>query len=230
MKIKVQLTESQMKDLKNSGTKGKVIEDIAKQVLLSQGALDVFDCKDLEQQINEGDLLVITPREQQIIVEVKTSHTFNKTNKDKLAFDYKYYKKYSYCKKTYLQSTTGTNLGWIFYSQADWVMSYNVESSKLYVIKDYQKLKKNVLEDIENYIKTLDRGSYTWYLRGWNNKINTFLEGGVNKKDNCKDSLIANLELSQKSIENFGGKCVIFDLEIEKMAEKNTLSLATESI
>lgn len=231
MKVNVKLTKTQIENLQNCGTKGKVIEDIAKQVLFKSGAIEVFDCKDLEQQINEGDLLVITPKEEELIVEVKSSHTFIKTGKDKLAFDYKYYKKYSYCKKPYIQEkSTGTNLGWIFYSQADWVMSYNVDSSKLYVIKDYQILKNNVLEDIENYINELDKGSYTWYLRNWNNKINDFLEGGVNKSDKCKDSLIGNLELSTKSIENFGGKCVIFDIEIEKKTEKNTLSLATQSI
>lgn len=231
MKVKVKLTKTQIKDLQNCGTKGKIIEDIAKQVLFECGALEIFDCTDLNQQINEGDLLVITPKEEELIVEVKSSHTFIKTGKSKLAFDYKYYKKYSYCKKPYIQeNSTGTDLGWIFYSQADWVMSYNVDSSKLYVIKNYQALKNNVLEDIEDYINRLDKGSYTWYLKNWNNKINDFLEGGVNKIDKCKDSLIANLELSKKSIENFGGKCVIFDIEIEKKAEKNTHVLQTESI
>lgn len=222
--MKIKLTKKQWLGLgygriKSDREKGDVIEYITKEVLLQLGADEVYNNKDLEDQIRKGDLVVIKDNKE-ILVEVKSSHIFRKTNKDKLALDYKYYKKGSNCRVMYTQSTTNSHLGWLYFTQADWLITYNADSNKMYIIKDYQELKENIIKEVEKYEKDLKYGSYTWYLKNWNNRIHKFLEGGV-KIDTCKESLIVNLELSKQAIEEFNSKCKIIDVIIEVERQEN---------
>lgn len=238
MKVNVMLTSEQYMNLgfgkiKNDNLKGEVIEHIVKEAMLMLGADDVYKNTDLKNQIYNGDLLIIKDNKK-IFAEIKSSHTFRKTKTDKLALDYKYYKKGTRFTKEYKQSTTDSNLGWLYFTQADWLISYNIDSSKMYVIKDYQKLKEIVIEHIENYYSKLKYGARTWYLKGYNNFIHKFLDGSI-KEDSCKESLIVNLELSKKSIEYFNSRLFIIDVIIEveedkKDNKKILSSLATKSI
>lgn len=232
--IKVKLTGEQYNSIYGRVTtdraKGEAIEEIARQILLQLGADEVYNNTDLEKQIHKGDLMAVRKDKEPLLIEVKTSHTFRLTNKDKLAFDYKYYKKNTNCSEPYNQTTTNTYLGWLYYTQADVLMAFNSDSSKMYIIQQYQKLKYKVFNDIEQYIEKLEQGNKTWFKRGYNNNISPFLEGGI-KKDTCKDSLIINLELSKEAIEYYNSKCRIIDVIIEEKDNKKTLdSLPTKSV
>lgn len=202
----------------------KFCSDSEKGSLLEQVAEEFFKVCNVEYQSlqtvniqkNIGDYIIFNPNTKGILsAEVKSSHKFRKTQTDKLALDYLYFKKYSNCKDQYIQKNSEDNKGWLHYVQADWIIAINIESMKLYVIRDFQKVKKNILLYTNQYINNLNKGSYTWYLRNENNYIYKFLEGGV-KFDTCKESLIVNLTLNKKSIEEFGGKLVECDIILEE--------------
>lgn len=234
MELKVKLTKKQVSDLESGCTdkrKGEIIEDIAKDILYQLGYVKVYKNKELQSQIFEGDIRAIDENEEVTRIEVKSSHRYYK---DKQAFDYKYFEKGSGALIKYIQKTTNTNLGWLYSNTADMLICYNKCSRKLYIINNYKKLKENILEKVEMYESKLAKRSRTWYLRGHNNWIDKYLEGSV-KKDNCKESLIVNLELSEKAIKYYGGDLFVIDVIIEveedkKDNKKILSSLAAKSI
>ena len=213
LKIKVNIMRDQYENLisGNSEKKGEVVEEIVKDVLFQLGTEDIGYSDTLMDQVNKGDLVLFKGKKR-IIAEVKKSHTYKI---DKLALDYKYKKKGTRGKKPYEQSTTKSDKGWLFFTQADWLITFNSKSCKLYIIREYQKLKKQILEHTENYVKTLKRGEKTWFIRGHNNFIHKYLEGFVNFNDNCKDSLVVSLELNEKSLNYFECNAVIIDIDLQ---------------
>lgn len=233
MKIEVQLSKEQIQALSLKGfgirdrAKGEAIEEICRQVLLLQGATEVYSYEELDKQVNIGDLKVI--KDNKIIhIECKSSHSYNWVNK--LAMDLYYFDKYNN-DKPYIQTTTGTNLGWIFYSQSNWIMCYNSDSSRLHVIKNYQEVKKNILEKVDTYLNklpnTVIKSKYSnWIYRNNNNPIGGGLEGSV-KEDTNKIALIVNLMLSKRTIEKLGGQLLSVDI---KLIEDNKKALNVGSI
>lgn len=210
--------------------KGQLLEQVAEE-FFKNNSVEYQSLQTLNIQKNIGDYIVFNPLENDLLyAEVKSGHTFMKTNTDKLALDYLYFKKHSNCKAPYVQKNSYDNKGWLHYIKSHWIIVINIENLKLYIIKDFQKVKKNIIEHTNRYKKEIS--ATIWFHRNYSNNIHKFLEGGV-KHDSCKESLIVNLTLSQRSIEEFGGKlieCDIIEEKEQKMAEKNTLSLATESI
>ena len=182
------------------------------EVLYELGADELYRYKDLDNQINKGDLKIKVGNKI-IQAEVKTSHQFQR--KDKLAFDIFYF---TYSRKYgllpyYQNKSTSTYEGWVYLSQSDWLVSFNPISSKMYIIKEYQKLKQQIIKDTEEYINKLPKCERTWYRRGYNNKINDYLEGSV-KKDTSKEALIVNLELSPKAFNYFNIEYDIIEITI----------------
>lgn len=167
--------------------------------------------KDMQAYL--GDYIALNKHNEARFIEVKTSHTFK--NKDKIAMDYKYTKNNSCGRLPYIQSNTNDNLGWIYNSKSHVLVCVNPYSKKLYVIRDYQTVKKNILNLVEEYNSKVNDN--TWHYRGHNNYIHKYLEGSVKKTDYCKESLIVNLELSEKSIEYFGGRLWIYDIISNKV-------------
>ena len=214
--------------------KGKAIEDLCKQVLYQLGANEVFDCVELEDQVRIGDLKAITSDFDDNLnvvdniyhIECKSSHTYQ--NIHKLAFDIKYIDKYDF-NKDYIQTTTNSSLGWIYFTQADWIMCYNCEGGILHIIQNYQELKKNVLEKVDRYVEkwtTID-GFRGWYLSNNNNLIDGYsLEGSV-KEDSNKYTLVANLMIENKTISRYGGQLSSYKI---KLIEDNKKALKVGSI
>lgn len=235
MKIEVQLSKEQIQALSLKGfgisgrdrAKGEAIEEICRQVLLLQGATEVYSYEELDKQVNIGDLKVI--KDNKIIhIECKSSHSYNWVNK--LAMDLYYFDKYNNDIE-YIQTTTGTNLGWIFYSQSDWIMCYNSDSSRLHIIKNYQEVKKNILEKVDTYLNklpnTVIKSKYSnWIYRNNKNIIDGGLEGSV-KEDTNKIALIVNLMLSKRTIERLGGQLLSIDI---KLIEDNKKALNATNI
>lgn len=226
--IKKELIE-QIKSCSDS-EKGQLLEQIAEE-FFKINSVEYQSLQTLNIQKNIGDYIIFNPNKKDLLyAEVKSGHTFRKTKTDKLALDYLYFKKSSNCKSPYIQKNSDDNKGWLHYIKAHWIIVINIESLKLYIIRDFQKIKKNIIEHTNNYIK--DLSPTIWFHRNYHNNIHRFLEGGV-KYDTCKESLIVNLTLNKRSIEELGGtlvECDIIEEKGQKMAEKNTHVLQTESI
>ncbi|EPZ62154.1 hypothetical protein H476_3466, partial [[Clostridium] sordellii VPI 9048] len=163
-------------------------------------------------QKNIGDYIIFNPNEKDLLyAEVKSGHTFRKTKTDKLALDYLYFKKYSNCKTPYIQNNSDDNKGWLHYIKAHWLIVINIESLKLYIIRDFQKVRESIIKYTDSYISKIS--PTIWFHRNYHNNINRFLEGGV-KHDSCKESLIVNLTLNRRSIEELGGILIECDIII----------------
>ena len=78
MKATVKLSMSQNLQLygKNDTNKGKVIEELVKQVLKKAGAEEIYSYYDKENQVNLGDLQVLR-NNRFYNIEVKSSHSYN---------------------------------------------------------------------------------------------------------------------------------------------------------
>lgn len=210
--------------------KGNITEQIATE-FFKKGKFEYqrLDTKGIQKYL--GDFILLNHSNNPKFVEVKTSHRFRKSGLDKIAFDYLYFKKHSNCRKEYIQKNCDDNRGWLHYSKADYLISINSDSKKLYLIQGYDAIKQNIIDYTNNYIK--DISPTIWFHRNYNNIIiKDVLEGGV-KSDTCKESLIVNLTLNKIAIEELGGtlvECDIIEEKDQKKAEKNTLSLVTQSI
>ena len=232
MKIEIKLLEKQIESL--SGTdneKGETVEYIVSQVLYELGADEVYKYNwdiDKQEQINVGDFR-IKANNKVINAEVKTSHQFNRIDKQAMDIYYFRYDRRYGLLPYYQGRSSGTYLGWVYLTQADWLICFNPISYKMYIIKEYQKLKEQIINDTENYINSLKKCEKTWYMRGHNNYINDYLEGSV-KKDTCKDSLIVNLKLSEDSFKHYNVKYDIIDIKLKEVRrmrqhEKSPISI-----
>lgn len=229
MKNQITITKEaldKVKQSRNDGDKGKYIEEIVEMFFKEKNTEYVKLASDkVKMQKYLGDFLIMF-KNNPIFVDVKSSHTFRKTNTDKLALDYLYFRKNSYCKIPYIQKNSADNLGWLHYTQANWIIAFNDTTNKLYIITDFNKMRDNLVDDINTYYNSLKDNSYTWYVRDYNNNINKYIEGSV-KRDSGKDSLIVNLNLTKESIKYYGGELHIIDVIIEQDTinldnEKNT--------
>ena len=214
MQIKIRLTEEQSKALSgdNSILKGNTTEYIVSEVLYQLGAEEVYRYQDLDNQINRGDFRIKVANKI-IQAEVKTSHQWQR--KDKQAMDifyFNYSRKYGLL-PYYQGKSTKTWEGWLYLTKSDWLICFNPISCKMYIIKEYQKLKEQIIKDTEEYINKLPKCERTWYRRGHNNQINKYLEGAV-KQDSCKESLIVNLELSPESFNHFNVNYDILEIKL----------------
>ena len=217
MKATVKLSMSQNLQLygKNDLKKGEVIEEIVVQVLKKAGAEEIYKYFDKENQVNLGDLQVLR-NNKFYNIEVKSSHSYNNT--DKLAMDIEYFNFSNGKIIPYIQKTTNSNEGWLYITQADFLICYNVESSKLYIIKQFQKLKQQIQEEIENhelYLSIFAGGIIGLWTEEKLKNINKYLSCGV-KKDTNKYTRVVFLELSEESLNYYNIKYDIIDIEIQK--------------
>ena len=207
--IKKELIE-QIKSCSDS-EKGQLLEQISEEFFKSNG-VEYQELQTLNIQKNIGDYIIFNPNEKDLLyAEVKSGHTFRKTKTDKLALDYLYFKKYSNCKTPYIQNNSDDNKGWLHYIKAHWLIVINIESLKLYIIRDFQKVRESIIKYTDSYISKIS--PTIWFHRNYHNNINRFLEGGV-KHDSCKESLIVNLTLNRRSIEELGGTLIECDIII----------------
>ena len=217
MKATVKLSMSQSLQLygKNDLKKGEVIENIVTQVLKKAGAEEIYYYYDKENQVNLGDLQVLR-NNRFYNIEVKSSHSYN--NSDKLALDIEYFNFSNGKIIPYIQKTTDSSKGWLYISQADFLIAFNVESSKLYIIKQFQKLKKQIKEQIEDHELYLSLFTNN-IMDLWTDKelrnINKYLVCGV-KKDKTKYTRVVFLELSEESLSYYNIKYDIINVEIQE--------------
>lgn len=209
------ITTEIMKQLENGyltdSELGNLSEKIA-EILLDTIGVEYQRLNKKGMQSYLGDYIAINKHNEPRYIEVKTSHSFKKI--DKLAMDYRYFEKGTCANKPYNQCNTDNNLGWLYNNiNAHVLICVNPYSKMLYYIRDYQKVKNNIIDLIEEYNDKVDYN--TWYYRNHNNYIHKYLEGSVNKRDYLKDSLIVNLELSKKAIKHFEGRLNIFKLVSE---------------
>ena len=217
MKATVELSMSQNLQLygKNDLKKGEVIEEIVKQVLKKAGAEEIYNYYDKENQVNLGDLQVLR-NNKFYNIEVKSSHSYN--NSDKLALDIEYFNFSNGKIIPYIQKTTNTSKGWLYISQADWLITFNVDSGKLYIIKQFQKLKKQIQEQIENhelYLSCFDNNIMNLWTDKEFRNINKYLNCGI-KKDTNKYTRVLFLELSEESLNYYNVKYDIINVEIQE--------------
>ena len=227
MKTTVKLSMSQNLQLygKNDLKKGEVIENIVTQVLKKAGAEEIYYYYDQENQVNLGDLQVLR-NNKFYNIEVKSSSSYNNT--DKLALDIEYFNFNNGEIVPYIQKTTNSNEGWLYISQADWLIAFNVESGKLYIIKQFQKLKKQIKEQIEYhelYLSCFDNNIMNLWTNEELRNINKYLSCGI-KKDTNKYTKVMFLELSEESLNYYNVKYDIINVEIQKSPSK----LATEGL
>ena len=227
MKATVKLSLNQSLQLygKNDLNKGEVIENIVTQVLKKAGAEEIYKYYDKENQVNLGDLQVLR-NNRFYNIEVKSSHSYNNT--DKLAIDIEYFNYRNGTIIPYIQKTTDSNEGWLYITQADFLITYNVESSKLYIIKQFQKLKQQIQEEIENhelYLSIFAGGIMNLWTEEEFRNINPYLSCGV-KKDKTKYTRVLFLDLSQESLNYYNVKYDIINVEIQESPSK----LATEGL
>ena len=216
MKATVKLSLNQSLQLygKNDTNKGKVIEELVKQVLKKAGAEEIYSYYDKENQVNLGDLQVLR-NNRFYNIEVKSSHSYN--NIDKLALDIEYFNYINGKAIPYIQKTTNSNEGWLYISQADFLIAFNVESSKLYIIKQFQKLKQQIQEEIENhelYLSIFADSIMNLWTEEELRNINPYLSCGV-KKDKNKYTRVVFMELSEDSLDYYNIKYDIINVEIQ---------------
>lgn len=217
MKTTVKLSMSQNLQLygKNDLKKGEVIENIVTQVLKKAGAEEIYYYYDQENQVNLGDLQVLR-NNKFYNIEVKSSSSYNNT--DKLALDIEYFNFNNGEIVPYIQKTTNSNEGWLYISQADWLIAFNVESGKLYIIKQFQKLKKQIKEQIEYhelYLSCFDNNIMNLWTNEELRNINKYLSCGI-KKDTNKYTRVVFLELSEESLSYYNIKYDIIDIIIQE--------------
>ena len=217
MKATVELSMSQNLQLygKNDLKKGEVIEEIVTQVLKKAGAEEIYYYYDKENQVNLGDLQVLR-NNKFYNIEVKSSHSYN--NSDKLALDIEYFNFSNGKIIPYIQKTTDSNKGWLYINQADFLIAFNVESNKLYIIKQFQKLKKQIQEQIENhelYLSLFDNNIMNLWTDKEFRNINKYLSCGI-KKDTNKYTRVLFLDLSEESLNYYNVKYDIINVEIQE--------------
>ena len=169
----------------SSKTKGDDLEKVAKEILKTMK----YEYSEIEYemanfQYRHGDLIVMNRDYSLKSIDVKASHSFR--NIDKLALDIEYFKKGT--KEPYIPTNAIDNKGYTYHLLSDTVMAINPISKKLYVINNFQKFRKQLLELIEDYNKDFEILS----ILG--------IEMSINKGDYNKDSLVANVDFKSMKI------------------------------
>ena len=110
--IVAELSLSQILSLNgnNDTNKGKVIEELVKDLLYKLGADKVDSYFDRENQVNLGDLKA-RANNRIYNIEVKSSHSYN--NSDKIAMDIEYFNFSNGKIIPYIQKRTKSNEGWL---------------------------------------------------------------------------------------------------------------------
>lgn len=148
-----------------------------------------------------GDFMVLNRNKDVKFLECKTSHQWKGI--DKVALDYAYYRRLNGKEFEYIQKGSTDNLGYIHYLKADILFCYNPHSNRIYFVHEFQKVKNNILNLLERY-------NYEWDIIGYSSHIEPSIKWDYNIKG--KYSRILNLELSNRSIESFGGKLMTYEL------------------
>ena len=226
--IVAELSLSQILSLNgnNDIKKGEVIEELVKDLLYKLGADKVDSYFDRENQVNLGDLKA-RANNKIYNIEVKSSHSYD--NSDKLALDIEYFNFRNGKIIPYIQKSSNSNEGWLYISQADFLIAFNVESSKLYIIKQFQKLKQQIQEEIENhelYLSIFADSIMNLWTEEKLRNINKYLSCGV-KKDKTKYTRVVFLELSEESLSYYNIKYDIINVEIQI---KKPFNLASERL
>lgn len=199
----------------NDTNKGKIIEELVKDLLYKLGADKVDSYFDRENQVNLGDLKA-RAKNKIYNIEVKSSHSYN--DSDKLALDIEYFNFSNGKIVPYIQKTTNSNEGWLYISQADFLITFNVDSGKLYIIKQFQKLKQQIKEQIEYhelYLSIFVDSMLNLWTEEKLRNINKYLVCGV-KKDKNKYTRVVFLELSKDSLNYYNVKYDIINVEIQE--------------
>lgn len=173
------------------------------------------------QKIN-GDYVVQNEENKLDTVEVKTLGYFRKKKQLTLNMDYMYFTKDG---KEYIQKNSDNNLGWLNYLKSDMIIGVSWETNTMYIIKNAREVLDKILDDVDFYYNIVEYKN--WVKNGYENYINedVGLEGSVNKKDYCKDTLMVNLIINEKNVTALGGELKEIKFEIIEDIEDNSSPL-----
>lgn len=173
--------------------KGAFLEDIVKHILTRWG-FEFLETKTEKMQKYWGDLIIMDSKKDDIKVDVKGSTTYK--GEDKLSMDFEYYKKGSY--SPYIPQGADNNFGYLRYLEADMIISINAESKRLYIIKEFKKLSKVLLEEILYLeLEGKDRG-------------NDIIDISMNKRDKYKDTKMVSIAFT--NMKKLGVDVRIYDI------------------
>ena len=196
-----------LNDYRTSKTKGDDIEEVAKEILSNMK----YEYSEIKYEMPNfqylyGDLLVLDKDKSIKSIDIKASHTFK--NIDKLGLDVRYVEKGTL--KPYIPSNATTNEGYLYHLQCDSIIAINPYSKKLYIVNNFQKLKKELLKLIH-----LHKNKESWDI------LEMFfgVELAFNKTDYNKDTLVANVDF--KSMELLGAD--VIELQLMQEYELRTL-------
>ena len=189
--------------------KGELLESIVKDVL-TKGDYSFVEMRDKRMQKSWGDFIIMGSNKEVIRADVKSSTTYKE--KDRLSMDYEYYQKDS--SKPYIPLGADDNKGYLLYLKADMIIAINTDSKRLYIVKEFEKLREKILEQILYLeLEGKERG-------------NDIIDISVNRKDKYKDTKIVSIAFTD--MKKLGVDVVIYDIIEEH--KKNTQSLDAESI
>ena len=184
----------------NSKERGEVIENVG------INALRELKCSfnrlsNEKLQYHLGDVIILSKEKSPILADIKASHTFNGI--DKIALDYKHYKKGSSEPYIPSNSSNNSNEGYIYHLKANSLICINPNNFKLYIVNNFPMLRKKVLELID------DRGCTT----------SSLLEVSVNKHDSDKDTKI--ITIAFQDMEKLGAE--VFEYQLVKLEENDII-------
>ena len=172
--------------------RGELIETVAKHALNKLGcSYDSLGNKNIQYFL--GDVLILSKNKKPVIADIKASHSFNGI--DKVALDYRYYKKDS--QEAYIPSNSNNNKGYIYHLNADSLICINPNSRKLYIVNKFQQLRENILNLVD------DNGC----------TISELLDISVNRLDSFKDTKIINVAF--EDMEQLGAEVISYQLDKE---------------
>lgn len=193
----------------SKGEKGEFLEEIVKYIL-TKWKFKFIEMKDKDMQKYWGDLIIMDSSKNVIRADVKASTTYK--GRDKLSMDYEYYKKGTNI--PYIPKGADNNFGYLRYLRADMIISVNADSKKLYIVKDFNKLRKKILEqmlDLELEEK---------------NRVNNIIDISMNREDKDKDTKIVSIAFTD--MKKLGVDVISYDIIEEH--KKNNLCVGSTQV
>lgn len=183
--------------------KGEFLEEIVKHIL-TRWKFKFLGMEDKEMQKYWGDLIIMDSNKGAIKADIKASTKYK--GKDKLSMDIEYYKKES--DSPYIPQGADNNYGYLLYLKADMIISVNAESKRLYIVKDFNELRKQLLFQML-YLEP--EGNY---------KSNDIIDISINRRDKYKDTKIVSIAFTD--MKKLGVDVKIYDIIKEFKNEKDS--------
>lgn len=191
--------------------KGQVVEKIVRSAM-AQLYMPFLRYTELPDQIKQGDYIVQNNGEL-VDVEVKSISGYNGV--DRLYMDIFYYNLLGNGVKAYKQlKSTGHEFGWLYTSNADWLIGYNYRSGNMYIIKNFQHLK----EQVRHNVILSCYGDKVRAIEGLEqrttHKLSPHMNWYINKNDKSKQTLTVTFDLTLPAFVAYDIDCVIIKINL----------------